>query len=58
MGNNKIILSSQRNYNDIALELTEIYLEKFNSDHLTKEKLGEIYKYFYKTTIEAINRKY
>lgn len=53
MADNNVIVSSQRNINDVAIELTELYLSKFNSEHLTKEEVAEMYKFFYKTALDS-----
>lgn len=57
MADNKVIVSSQRNVNDVAIELTELYLNKFTSEHLTEEQVAEIYKFFYKTASDAIRSR-
>lgn len=53
MSDNKVIISSQRNTNDVAIELTQYYLNRFENEHLTKEEFSEIYKFFYKTAVYA-----
>ena len=57
MSDNNIVVSSQRNLNDVAIELTKYYLKTFNSEHLTEEQVAEMYKFFYKTAAEAMRSR-
>ena len=57
MSDNNIVVSSQRNLNDVAIELTKYYLKTFNSEDLTEEQVAEMYKFFYKTAAEAMRSR-
>ena len=55
MANEKITIASQRNFNDVATELTMKYMESHTIDY---NKVAEIYKVFYKAALEAFNQKF
>ncbi|WP_278682759.1 hypothetical protein [Paraclostridium bifermentans] len=55
MSNENISITSQRNINDVALELTLEFL-KYNfrdGENKTLDGMAQAYKHFYKTAIEA-----
>lgn len=53
MADDKVVVSRQRNLNDVAMELTELYLKKFYREEMTKEQLADTYKFFHKTAVVA-----
>lgn len=55
MANENITIASQRNTNDVALELTMKYMDSVN---LNVEQVSEVYKAFFKAALEALNGEY
>lgn len=60
MANEKIVLGSQKNLNDIAMELTELYYEvnkNFRVEGPSAEEIGTIYSRFYETALENLKKR-
>lgn len=55
MSNESISIASQRNFNDVALELTLEFLKynQVDAECTTLEGMAQAYKHFYKTAVEA-----
>lgn len=47
----------QRNYNDVAIDLLNIYIQNgdYTQDEITEDKIVELYKKFYKASRDALN---
>ena len=56
MADEKITLSKQRNLNDVAVELTLAYMDKYGASSV--EEVMEMYKKFHKNAFEAKKGNY
>lgn len=48
----------QRNYNDVAMELTQLYYKANHTGEYTIERIQEVYKHFYAIAISSHNMEY
>lgn len=56
MADTGVTISKQRNINDVAMELTELYY-KLNIESPTREQLEETYSKFYDTALENLKKR-
>lgn len=48
----------QRNFNDVAMELTQLYYKVSHPGEHTIERIQEVYKHFYAISIFSHNMQY
>lgn len=60
MSGEKIVLGSQRNLSDVAMELTELYYDvskNFRIESPSVEEIGATYSKFYETALENLKKR-